>query len=769
MKMVKFFSNYSKKLITLLLSVSLVPMLIVSSYVYFDKINNETDSLTKRLVSVSEIGSNNVEKWLEERKNNVHDIAKNQLVIAEVKNIIDSTAGEDELFAAKFSLAKQLSTSLHSYDWFQEFIISNPKTGETIYHTDVISPSTKISMSKHFDDALQGNLGVSDVFLSSTFVKNEYGNYEQKVPTLLISAPIVGEVGQEGILTARMDFFKIAPAVKPYIDDFASADTYLIDSEGYFLSKSAFTQQLLDLKLIERRPELELQAIDPVSKEFTEIVQMANKNTTIWNMDGYNNYLGNSVVGSITPVKGTNWYYIAEVAKDEAYHGITLLRNTLWLSIGILLSAIIVVSFLFARALVTPIKKLTKVAEIIGTGTYDVSIETQIKAPRDEVGTLAYAFDGMRMKIIEHMKALEDINQELWQERTKFERLYDDSPDLYRTIDVNGIILDCNKSYAEHLGYSKDEIIGKSIFEHTAENNKDAMAQSFESWKKTGLVLNREVWLKRKDGSTFPTLISASNLYDDNGKLIGSNTIIKNISEVHQLRELDKAKEEFTSMIAHELKTPIVPIQGYCELFLDGTLGELTKEQREKIKIMHDSALTLSQLIQDVLDVHKLELAKLNINVCETSVKGLIDSAIKRFMPVVQSKKINLVDDTKQNIKLSCDAERIIQVINNLISNAIKFVPEQKGRIEIGARRANGSIVFVVKDNGIGIPVEKQDGLFRKFYQVDASLRRSSGGSGLGLAICKGIVEAHKGKIWLESEEGKGATFFFSIPVRGEN
>ena len=234
--------------------------------------------------------------------------------------------------------------------------------------------------------------------------------------------------------------------------------------------------------------------------------------------------------------------------------------------------------------------------------------------------------------------------------------------------------------------------------------------------------------------------------------------------QVEKLRQVDLAKKEFISMITHELKAPLVPIQGYCQMFLDGALGDLTQEQREKMEIMYDSAISLSQLIQDLLDVHKLELGKFRFGMCDTSAKDLIDEAIKRFKPITEAKNILLISRIEQELNLTCDPERILQVLSNLVSNALKFVPAHSGRIEICARRSNGSLLFSVKDNGIGIPKDKQQNLFRKFYQVDTSLQ-GTGGSGLGLAICKGIVEAHGGRIWVESEEGKGSAFYFSIPI----
>ncbi len=395
------------------------------------------------------------------------------------------------------------------------------------------------------------------------------------------------------------------------------------------------------------------------------------------------------------------------------------------------------------------------------TGIYPYSREPN-PSINDELDLLAKSFDSMVMSLKESTKRLKAAE-------SRYRNLYEGLPDLCRTIDTKGIILDCNKAYAEHLGYSKEELVGASIFEHAAEQSLDAIHESFETWKKTGHVSNKEVWLKRKDGTIFPALISASNLFDEDGNLIGSNTIIKDMSEIQKLQEIDRAKAEFSSMITHELKTPLVPIQGYCELLLDGTLGCLSNEQKEKIQVMYDSALSLLQLIQDVLDVHKLELDKIKFEMRDVTAKEIIDRSIKRLVPIAKVKDTELLDGTDPQIILRCDPERILQVINNLVGNALKFVPTHGGRIEIHATRDASSVVFTVKDNGIGIPKEKQQNLFKKFYQVDASLRRHAGGSGLGLAICRGIVEAHKGKIWVKSEEGKGTTFHFSVPVGGKH
>lgn len=252
-----------------------------------------------------------------------------------------------------------------------------------------------------------------------------------------------------------------------------------------------------------------------------------------------------------------------------------------------------------------------------------------------------------------------------------------------------------------------------------------------------------------------------------------------------ELKRVDKSKEEFSSMITHELKTPLVPIIGYGNLLLGGRLGDLNKTQKEKISIIYDNAQRLSRLIQDVLDVRKLELGRIKLDLRQVSVNELIDRSVHAFSLAAEAKGIRLEDRLRSSLidngkdqksietmKVRCDPGRIHQIFDNLISNAIKFVPEHGGHIEVDATvpsDEDGVVVFSVKDNGIGISAENQSRLFNKFYQVDTSLTRNAGGSGLGLTIARGLVEAHGGRLWLQSQEGKGSIFFFSLPIGGEN
>jgi signal transduction histidine kinase len=255
---------------------------------------------------------------------------------------------------------------------------------------------------------------------------------------------------------------------------------------------------------------------------------------------------------------------------------------------------------------------------------------------------------------------------------------------------------------------------------------------------------------------------------DEVGSLVKSFNLLSNAmkEKIEQSKEIDKAKDEFLAMITHELKTPLVPIQGYSELLLDGTLGELTEEQKEKIRIVYQGSLSLSQLIQDLLDVRRLELGQLKFNKVAVNAEQIVSDAIVILATGAEKVGAKLKVQIQNPLRVTCDPDRIIQVLTNLIKNSLRFVPENEGVIEVGVRQEDSVALFSVKDNGIGIPKNMQGGLFSKFYQLDTSARRKTEGSGLGLAICKGIIDGHGGKIYVESDTGKGAIFYFTLPLK---
>ena len=252
---------------------------------------------------------------------------------------------------------------------------------------------------------------------------------------------------------------------------------------------------------------------------------------------------------------------------------------------------------------------------------------------------------------------------------------------------------------------------------------------------------------------------------DEVGQLVSSFNIMSDTikEKEEEAKATDIAKDEFLAMITHELKTPLVPIQGYSDILLSEHLGKLTGKQKERIEIIKASSEALLSIISDLLDAQKLELGQLRMRKEIGNIKETITHAINDFLPEAEKKNIEILS-TVPDLQIEHDNERIRQVITNLIKNSLIAIQADSGKIEISMTDLPDKIKIHVKDSGVGIPQEKLDKLFKKFFQVDATLTRERGGSGLGLAICRGIITNHGGEINVENTSSQGTTFVFTIP-----
>jgi signal transduction histidine kinase len=231
-----------------------------------------------------------------------------------------------------------------------------------------------------------------------------------------------------------------------------------------------------------------------------------------------------------------------------------------------------------------------------------------------------------------------------------------------------------------------------------------------------------------------------------------------------KLQEKDKAKEEFSAMITHELKTPLVPIAVYCKMLKKQLLGNMNKEQMDAIETIEKNTKRLETLISDIMDARKLDLDKMKFYPEKVALDELFGNMNSDYTESLQQNGKRFVTNVPTSgLVIETDKSRLRQVFDNLISNAIKFTREKDGKIEVGFKKEDSKIIFYVKDNGIGIPKEHQKELFKKFYQIDTTERRKAGGTGLGLAISKGIIEKIGGKIWVESDGTSGSTFYFEL------
>ncbi len=233
-----------------------------------------------------------------------------------------------------------------------------------------------------------------------------------------------------------------------------------------------------------------------------------------------------------------------------------------------------------------------------------------------------------------------------------------------------------------------------------------------------------------------------------------------------ELRKIDEMKSEFVSIASHELRTPLAAIKNAVQLMLQGKTGEINENQTKFLSMAERNINRLTNILNSLLDLSRMESGKINLKFEEVDLKNSIDFILSSLKPQADGKSIRLRMETPGDLPLAyADREKLEQILTNLLGNAIKFTPEG-GEISISAKpfqEEEDTVAISVRDSGIGIPKDQLGRIFEKFHQVEDSLRRSTTGTGLGLAITKGLVEAHHGKIWVESEIGRGATFVFTL------
>ncbi len=230
-------------------------------------------------------------------------------------------------------------------------------------------------------------------------------------------------------------------------------------------------------------------------------------------------------------------------------------------------------------------------------------------------------------------------------------------------------------------------------------------------------------------------------------------------------QQLDKAKSEFLSIVSHELRTPITPLKAQLQMLQQEYFGKLNEKQLQSLTVILRNAERLNKIIEDFLEVSRIEAARLKFVFKQVNVPELIQETVRFMEGFAKEKNITLVFATEQLPDIEADPDRISQVLRNLVHNAIKFSP-QNSTIQVHANLQKDHVRFGVIDQGVGLSPEDQIRVFEPFYQVAGTLSRSYGGTGLGLTICRGIIEAQKGKIWVESKPGQGSAFYFTVPMK---
>jgi PAS domain S-box-containing protein len=504
-------------------------------------------------------------------------------------------------------------------------------------------------------------------------------------------------------------------------------------------------------------------------------------------------YLGKTPGYPLFLVSEFNYSTIADKANTTA----------LILGIFVLLAAIVsgLLLLIMVGKFVSPINRLSTSAKLISEGGLNKNI---IVKTGDEIESLSISLNQMVTNLVEaksnvesqvasRTAELEKLNQDMSLKSTEVDRsrlaiinvLEDVEAEKAQTsallagigegvlaVDQNYKIIYVNSVAETLLGRKSADLIGKIYHKYLKSsdskgNHIKASDRAFKISMSTGKSLSTSVtdpfYYYRQDGSKFPVAITVSPILL-NGRVIGGIDVFRDIT--HEI-EVDKMKTEFISLASHQLRTPLSAMKWFADMLLKGDAGKLKKDQQEFVQNIYDSNERMIELVNSLLNISRIESGRLMINPVLTHLPELIDDVVKDIKTKLDFKKQNLVVSIHPSLpEINLDKSLTRQVYLNLLTNAIKYTPEG-GDISVMVSKDHNDIVTQISDSGYGIPAKDHHKVFQKFFRSENIVKHETDGSGLGLYLIKAVIESSGGKIWFKSDEGKGTSFWFTLPIKG--
>lgn len=422
-------------------------------------------------------------------------------------------------------------------------------------------------------------------------------------------------------------------------------------------------------------------------------------------------------------------------------------------------------------------------AERNGTVT---NIEADLKAKNGDIKHVLLSAENIyiqdkkyRFTVVHDITKLKQAEDEISRQAGMISSLLDSIPDIIFFKDQNGVYLGCNPPFAEFVGRSRGEIVGKTDYDLFGKEIADSFRQYDKSMLEVCASKQNEEWITYPNGKKILVDTLKTPYWGPDGTLIGLLGISRNITERkhamdeiklknEELLKLNFEKDKFFSIIAHDLRSPFNSIIGYSDLLLEQVLNKDIEGIDEYAQIILKSSQSAMDLLMNLMEWSRSQTGRIEFNPEYFEIVAFIKKNTQMYIDIAGQKSITIKYNLPQNLTVFADRNMINTIFRNLITNAIKFTMPG-GEVNISAKEKQNEIIFSVSDTGVGIPQNRIDKLFRIDQSYSTADTNNEKGTGLGLILCKEFIEKHNGKIWVESLVGVGTTFNFSLPLSFEN
>jgi two-component system, OmpR family, phosphate regulon sensor histidine kinase PhoR len=416
----------------------------------------------------------------------------------------------------------------------------------------------------------------------------------------------------------------------------------------------------------------------------------------------------------------------------------------------------------FSRMFAARVERLKDFSRRVAEGDFR---PLPTERPRDELADLAAALNETAQRMDATIHSLRD-------ERNQSSAILRSMVEGVAVIDAHEHLVFCNRAFLEILNADSASSQGRAVIEVVRNSELLGLIRRAllgEEGLQTDIAMgfiqqrNFSVTAAPVKASEADNGISSGNAAPANPNAKPSGAVVV-LHDVTELRRLERVRQDFVANVSHEFKTPLTAIRGFAETLLSGALND-PKNNRRFLEIIRDHSSRLDRLTDDLLKLARIEAGKLELEFFPVGLAELIEGCAEMTLLKASRKQIALAIEVPSGLPaLRGDASLLREVLQNLLDNAVQYTAAG-GRISVIASASARDAVVSVTDTGIGIPLADQERIFERFYRVDAARSREAGGTGLGLSIAKHIVEAHGGRLWVESEVGRGSQFFFSIPL----